>query len=91
MEVRRFSTSKLVEELLAGSLWFGGLGIIGAVAAAGDPANMSAGLGVMLFGAIGASVLLATLKTVKRGGAEEVIAPAPASIKINRRGASKAA
>lgn len=92
MTARQFNTPRLTEALLGGALWFVGLGIIGAVTAVtSDPANLFASLGMMVFGILGASVLLTTLNALRRADVGETAALATTTIKTNRRGASKAA
>lgn len=92
--MRQFNMPNLLNAVMAGALWFVGLGVVGAVTAAtGDPANLGASLGVMVFGILGAGVLLSTLRALRQVG--DIPLPNEkshtSSIKIQRRGASRAA
>lgn len=94
MARQQFNVPDLSNAVLGGAIWFAGLGVVGAFAAAtGDPANVGASLGVMGFGIVGASVLLAALKSLKK--TDEIQLTGCQSdttrIKIQRRGASRAA
>ncbi|MGI5836145.1 MAG: hypothetical protein ACOX87_06605 [Chloroflexota bacterium] len=91
---RQFDIPNIFHTVMAGTIWFIGLGAVGAVSAVtGNPDRFGASIGVMVFGIVGTGILLATLRALR--GSDDAQLPQclteTSSIKIQRRGASKAA
>ncbi|GEM_PF-3820432 len=96
MTTQHYTVPKLTNVLLAGALWFVGIGVIGAVSAVSAPTSLLSSLAVMLFGIAGASILLASLRTLRHSDAvtnlDEAVEPVNTTrVNTHRRGASRAA